>query len=205
MTKPLRIICLTRVCLLTVATLAQSTEPYHINDDVLGETADAYKLNHQEEKLDCVVNPAADRFADESTPGLRACTTLAVKQPMSYAQAKPDSRLVRFDDDHLYELVYAFNSASLSKDKYGLYYDQLRTFLTEKFGKPTATEDSDFADAKGAHLQNQTTTWKNEVSTIVLTKFSRDLSTTSLTFSLDSLEEDARHQIIMTRKHRSEI
>jgi hypothetical protein len=195
----------TCVCLLSIAALGQSAEPYHINNDVLGETADAYRLNHQDEKLDCVVNPAADRFADESTPGLRACTTLAVKQPMSYGPAKPDSRLVRFDDDQLYELVYAFNSSSISKEKYGLYYDQLRTALTEKFGKPTETQDSDFTDAKGAQLQNQTTTWKNGVSTIVLTKFSSDLYTTALMFSLDSLEEDARHQIIMTRKHRSEL
>src|SRR5271156_3314710 len=141
MMKPFHIF-LTYVCLVTVSALAQSAEPYHIDDDVLGETADAYKLNHQEEKLDCVVNPQADRFADESTPGLRACTTLAVKQLMSYGQSKPDSRLVRFDDDQLYELVYAFNSASLSKEKYGLYYDQLLTVLTKKFGKASETQDS---------------------------------------------------------------
>jgi hypothetical protein len=198
------------VCLIAAAALAQSSEPYHIKNDVLGETTDAYRLNHEEETQDCIVNPAADRFTDESTPGLKACTTLAVKQPMSYAEIKATSRLVRFDDDQLYELVYAFNSASVSsasvsKETYGLYYDQLRTALTEKFGKPTEVQDSDFAGLKGAHLQNQTATWKNDVSTISLTKFAGDLYTTTLTFSLDSLEEDARHQIIVTRKHRSEM
>jgi len=204
MMKPFYIF-LTYVCLVSVATVAQSAEPYHIDDDVLGETADTYKLNHQEEKLDCVVNPGADRFADESTPGLRACTTVAIKQPMSYAKSKPDSRLVRFDDDQLYELVFAFNSASLSKEKHGFYYDQLLTVLTEKFGRASETQDSDFTDPTGAHFQNQTTTWKNGISTIVLIKFSSDLYITTLTFSLDSLEEDARRQIIMTRKHRSEM
>jgi len=180
-------------------------EPYHIKDDALGETVYAYKLNHEEEGQDCIINPAADRFTDESTPGLKACTTLAVKQPMTYAEAKADSRLVRFDDDRLYEVVYSFKSASTSTDNYGLYYDQLKAAITEKFGKPAEVKNSDFTNLAGTHLQNQTATWKNGVSTIALTKFVGDFHTTTLTFSLDSLEEDARHQIAVTRKHKSEM
>ncbi len=187
-----------------VSTAQDVVEPYHIQSDVLGETIDTYKLNHEEEKQDCIVNPAADRFVDESTPGLKACTTLAVKQPMSYGDLKADSRLVRFDDGRLYEVVFAFNSASASKENYGLYYDPLRVALTEKFGKPTEVVGSGSANPAGAQLQNQTTTWKNGVSTISLKKFVGDLYTTVLTFSLDSLEEDARHQIVMTRQHRSD-
>ena len=109
------------------------------------------------------------------------------------------------DDRRLYEVVYTFNSASVSKDIYGLYYDRLRIALTEKFGKPTEVEDSDSANPKGAHSQNLTATWKNGISTISLKKFGGDLYTTVITFSLDSLEEDARHQILVTRQHRSDM
>jgi len=181
-----------------------AAEPYQIQTDVLGETIDAYRLNHQEEAQDCIVNPAADRFADDSTPGLKACTTLGVKQPITYGDVKAESRLVRFDDNRLYEVVYVFKSASASKEAYGPYYDQLRVALTDKFGKPTEVHDSDIASRTGAHLQNQTALWKNGVSTISLKKFEGDLYTTVITFSLDSLEEDARHQVLVTRQHRSE-
>jgi hypothetical protein len=183
----------------------QQPAPYQIQTDVLGETAYSYKMNHEDESQDCIVNPAADRFTDDSTPGLKTCTTYGVKQPMAYAGTAADSRQVRFDDDRLYEVVYSFKSASGGKEAHGHYYDQLLATLTEKFGKPTETHDSEFANQTGSHLQNQTSTWKNGVSTIVLAKFVGNLSTTELTFSLDSLEEDARQQIVATRKHRSEM
>jgi hypothetical protein len=191
---------------ISAASSAQNAaEPYPVQTDVLGETIDAYRLNHQDEKQDCIVNPAADRFAEESTPGLKACTTLAVKQPMTFGDVKVQSRLVRFDDGRLYEAVYTFNSASVSKESYGLYYEQLKTALTTNFGKPSEVQDSNSATPAGTPLQNQTSTWKNGVSTISIKKFVGDLYTTAITFSLDSLEEDARHQIQVTTQHRSEM
>lgn len=202
MKNKLAIAVLLGMCAVSAA--QDAAEPYEVQTDALGETIDAYRLNHQDEKQDCIVNPAADRFAEESTPGLKSCTTLAVKQPMTYAGVKVQSRLVRFDDGRLYEVVYTFNSASVSKESYGLYYDQLKTALTAKFGKPAEVQDSNSATPAGAPLQNQTATWKNGVSTISIKKLVGDLYTTTIAFSLDSLEEDARHQIQVTTQHRSD-
>jgi len=193
------------VFLLTAFAFAQSAEPYTIDSDVLGETSDTYRLNHEDERQDCIVNPGADRFTDESTPGLKACTTSGIKQPMTFAGVKVESRLVRFDDEKLYEMVYRFNSASVSKEAYGVYYDQLRAALIEKYGKPAEEQHMDSADAGDSHSRNETATWKNGLTTIVLKKFVGDRYTTTITFSLDKLEEDARHQIEVTRQHRSEM
>jgi hypothetical protein len=199
------IISLTIVAVVLFCAGQEAAEPYHIKADVLGETIEAYKQNHRDEKQDCIVNPAADRFPDKSTPGLYACTTLAAEQPMTYAEAKVDSRSVHFDDGRLYEVVYTFDSSWISKDMYGMYYMQLQMALTDKFGKPAEVRESDFANLTGAHLQNQTATWKNGVSSISLTKFVGGLYTTMLTFSSDALEEDARRKIVSARKPKSDM
>jgi len=201
MTKPAwHPVILLLCCLASPLALAQGAEPYHIKADVLGETVETWKQNHQDEKQDCIVNSASDRFPDKSTPGLYGCLTLGSRQPMSYAEAKVGSRSVHFDDGRLYEVQYTLDSSWIAKDMYGMYYTILLAALTDKFGKPTQLEDSDFANLTGGHVPNQVATWKNGVSTIRLTKMVGDLYTTMLTFSLDSLEQDAISKTVAARK-----
>jgi hypothetical protein len=190
---------------LCAASLAQdAVEPYYIKTDVLGETIETYKQNHQNEKQDCVINPAAGAFHNELAPGLQSCVTLGTQQPMTYAEAQVKSRQVSFDDGKLYELVYVFDSAWITKESYGMYYDILLIGLTDKFGKPKL-EDSDFPTLTGSNVKNQTATWNNGVSTIRLHKFLGNPYTSILTFSLDNLREDARHKMLAAKKPKSDM
>jgi hypothetical protein len=88
---------------------------------------------------------------------------------------------------------------------YGMYYMILLNALTNKFGKPTEIRTADFANLTGGHVPNHTATWKNGVSTIVLAELVGDLYTTMLTFSLDTLENDARSKAVAAAKSKSDM
>jgi hypothetical protein len=149
-------------CLAFAASLAQSPEPYHVKDDVLGETVAAYRRNHQNER-DCVLRK---ELRSALAPSVQTCTTLAMYQQMTYGNHPVWGRKVAFDDGKLYSIYMTFSSDT---------YDRMLGLLTEKFGAPAST-------------RSETAVWTNGVSTIML---AGEPKAVTITFSLDALQRDA--------------
>lgn len=156
--------------------LGQSTEPYRIKADVLGETVAAYEQNHQSEQ-DCALRHMVYPYF---LPSLEGCTTSAPK--MSYAHHRVLSRHVSFDDGRLYSLRMDFSGGT---------FDQLFAWLSESFGAPFRIE-TDLAQ------------WGDGTSTITLKgePTNAEPTTIGLTFSLDALERDAEQKRFLARQNR---
>jgi hypothetical protein len=126
-------------CAVSRLALAQgAAEPYHVKDDVLGETVAAYRQNHRDEH-NCVLKK-------ELAPSVQGCTTYYAFQPMTYANQPVLARKADFDDGQLYSVHMRFSSDT---------YDRMLGLLTQKFGAPAST-------------RRETAVWTNGVSTITL-------------------------------------
>jgi hypothetical protein len=162
--------------------LGQSTEPYRIKTDMLGETVVAYKHNHRNEQ-DCAVRGKLLHLVYPYVlPSLESCTTSAMDQKMSYAHHLVLSRGVRFDDGRLYSLRMDFSGDT---------FDQLFASLSQNFGAPVRVETN-------------LAQWGDGTSTITLKgePTNGEPTAISLTFSLDELQRDAEQKRFVALQNR---
>jgi hypothetical protein len=162
--------------------LGQSTEPYRIKGDLLGETVAAYQQNHRNED-DCAVRGGLrTQVYPYVLPSLEGCTTSGKFQEMSYAHHRVLSRRVSFDDGRLYSLRMDFSGDT---------FDQLFAWLSQNFGAPF-------------RIETNLVQWGDGTSTITLKRepTNEDPTTIGLTFSLDALERDAEQKRFLARQNR---
>lgn len=160
-------------------------EPYHIKQDVLGETLDEYKANHADEKGDCVFATGSLGLHDRSE-GVQVCVTLARKQTMTYASVAIDGRMEEFVGGRLESLTMSFKEGD---------YDSLKAALTDKFGKPSKVSSKAVQNRMGAQFINESSLWINGIATIGLDHYGRDLDHATLIFGLDALADDAHRKM----------
>jgi hypothetical protein len=158
--------------------LGQSTEPYRIKGDLLGETVAAYQQNHRNEH-DCALRHMVYPYF---LPSLEGCTASGEFQEMSYAHHRVLSRRVSFDAGRLYSLRMDFSGDA---------FDQLFAWLSQNFGAPFRIE---------ANLAQ----WGDGTSTITLKgePTNAEPTTIGLTFSLDALERDAEQRRFLAGQNR---
>ena len=175
----MRRLCILSLCFaIAPSVLGQSAEPYHIKDDVLGETVAAYKQNHRNEQHDCVIRK---ELRSKLAPSVQTCQTLDMYQPMTYANQPLLGREVSFDDGKLYSVYMIFSSDT---------YDRMLGLLTQNFGA-------------AAIMHSTTAIWTNGVSAIIL---GGEPKAVTIAFSLDALRRDAEQkQAAETKKRKPDM
>jgi hypothetical protein len=111
---------------------------------------------------------------------------------LSLASANMDREQVEFSHERLYLLAYYFKQASFSL---------IQAAFTQKFGAPTNTTQESVQNKLGAQFTRTTMTWKNGVSTIVLSEMSGDdLSKSQVVLVFDEIFREVQklHDIKVT-------
>jgi hypothetical protein len=175
-----------------VGALAQRLpEPYHIKDDMLGESLAAYRqINARplpplgglvtsaayHPTTDCALAEDGTGLKDEGT-GVLSCVTPGPDE--TYAGMAMHYKFVSFYSGRLYLVRYAFGR--------GRYAAMLQA-ITQKLGAPAARTARDVENGFGTQVKRETVTWSNGVSTVTLTESSADdLETSVLEFTQDDL------------------
>ena len=177
----------------TPAPTAQSPEPYHIKNDILGESISVYRQNNPE----CSDKDPISKLANFSQ--LKAtgkwggtCMTLGFDPELppgqsthiTYAEISMKMKTATFSEDHFTLLMFTAKHRD---------YDLLRDNLIAKFGEPTSRATEDVQNRMGAHFVGELLTWDNSVSSIHLEEYSGDLDSSSLVFALDDYLKQQKH------------
>jgi len=118
---------------------------------------------------------------------------------LSLANANMDREQVEFSKQRLYFVAYYFNQDS---------FPLLQIAFTQKFGAPTGTTQDVVQNKLGAQFTRSTLTWKNGVSTIVLSEMSAgDLTKSQVVMVLDDIYNAAlqRHDTEIVKAIQSDM
>jgi hypothetical protein len=167
------------------APTAQPPEPYHIQNDVLGEPISVYRQNNPECSDKDPINDSAN-FYQAKTTGKWSGTCVA----LSFDPKLPPGKSTRITNA---EISMKVKVASFSEDRWVLLiftakhpdYDFLRNNLIAKVGEPTSRATEDVQDRMRVHFVGELLTWDNGVSSIHLEEYGDDLDSSSLVFALD--------------------
>lgn len=153
-------------------------EPYHIKQDVLGESLSIYRQNNPK---DCTSRPDFSKEKSCVTPYEDFKADVALKlNPglLTYANVPVQTSVVIGYEDRLCLLEYRFDNGN---------FETLKTALIAKFGDPSSSTVEPVQNRMGATFSSHRLKWVNGVSTIVLDEFHGDLNTTAVTFIHDEL------------------
>jgi len=110
--------------------------------------------------------------------------TLIYPGSLSLASANIDREQVEFSHQRLYLVAYYFKQEA---------FPLIQAAFLQKFGAPTSTTQDPVQNKLGAQFTRTTMTWKNGVSTIVLSEMSgNDLSNSQVVMVLDEIYRDVQ-------------
>jgi hypothetical protein len=162
--------------LLSASALAQSSaspEPYHIKNDVLGESISAYLQNNP----DC---KGTAQISQTEIGGKWSGHCFAGKElgsaPSTYAGIPVKIKRVEFAEDCFVSLVLFVEHDN---------YPVLRDNLIAKFGEPTKRSSVDAQNKMGQGLTGAFLTWDNGVSSIRLSEHVGDMDLSAVSFAMD--------------------
>jgi len=179
------------IVMMTVAAFAQ--DPYHFEQDVLGESLTLYQQNNSE----CPT-------AKLKTDAVRRVQFCQVKpSTLTFGTAKVLERRVGFLHGRLYLVTMTFSHAD---------FNAVSLALSERFGQPAKARSTDQAvlitiaevmgskemtqeQRKNVPLHAQTKEWANGISTISLSEYDATdptFNTSTVSFTLDELIKEVR-------------
>jgi len=179
------------IVMMTVAAFAQ--DPYHFEQDVLGESLTLYQQNNSE----C-------QTAKLKTDAVRRVQFCQVKpSTLTFGTAKVLERRVGFLHGRLYLVTMTFSHAD---------FNAVSLALSERFGQPAKARSTDQAvlitiaevmgskemtqeQRKNVPLHAQTKEWANGISTISLSEYDATdptFNTSTVSFTLDELIKEVR-------------
>jgi len=179
------------IVMMTVAAFAQ--DPYHFEQDVLGESLTLYQQNNSE----CPT-------AKLKTDAVRRVQFCQVKpSTLTFGTAKVLERRVGFLHGRLYLVTMTFSHAD---------FNAVSLALSERFGQPAKARSTDQAvlitiaevmgskemtqeQRKNVPLHAQTKEWANGISTISLSEYDvtdPTFNTSTVSFTLDELIKEVR-------------
>jgi hypothetical protein len=179
------------VVMMTVAAFAQ--DPYHFEQDVLGESLTSYQQYNSE----C---PTA-KLKTDAVRRLQFCQVKP--STLTFGTAKVLEKRVGFLHERLYLVTMTFSHAD---------FNAVSLALSEKFGQPAKARSTDqavlitIAEAMGSKemtqeqrknvpLHAQTKEWANGISTISLSEYDATdptFNTSTVSFTLDELIKEVR-------------
>jgi hypothetical protein len=179
------------IAMMTVAAFAQ--DPYHFEQDVLGESLASYQQNNSE----C---PTA-KLKTDAVRRVQFCQ--AKPSTLTFATAKVLEKRVGFLRGRLYLVTMTFSHAD---------FNAVSLALSEKFGQPVKARSTDqavlitIAEVMGSkemtqeqrkHVPRsaQTKEWANGISTISLSEYDATdptFNTSTVSFTLDELIKEVR-------------
>jgi hypothetical protein len=167
------------------APTAQPPEPYHIQNDVLGEPISVNRQNNPECSDKDPVTESAN-FYQAKTTGKWGGTCAALSfdpnllhgksTRITYADIPVKMKVASFSEDRLVLLIFTGKHPD---------YDVVRTTVIKKFGEPTGRASEEVRNKMGGHFVGELLTWDNGVSSIHLEEYGEDLDSSSLVFALD--------------------
>jgi hypothetical protein len=169
------------------ASSAQPPEPYHIQNDVLGEPLSVYRKNNPECSDNDPVTESANFYQTKTTGKWGGtCAALSFDPKLlpgkstriGYADISMKMKVASFSEDRWVLLIFTAKHPD---------YDVVRNTVIKKFGEPTsrATEKVHNKNKMGGHFVGELLTWDNGVSSIHLEEYGEDLDSSSLVFALD--------------------
>jgi hypothetical protein len=163
---------------LCAASAAQNAaEPYHIKNDVLGESITAYRQNNPEcGEKDSLTGQPTFYHVKDSAKWSGSCMTMSQSAVITYATRQMKTKDATFSEDRFVHLMYVAHHSD---------YGSLRDNLIAKFGEPSTKTTQDVQNRMGAHFQGEVLLWDNGVSSILLQEYAGDLDSSSLVFALD--------------------
>jgi hypothetical protein len=179
------------IVMMTVAAFAQ--DPYHLKQDVLGESLASYQQNNSE----C---PTA-KLKTDAIRNIQFCQVRA--STLTFGRTKVLEKRVGFLHGRLYLVTMTFSHAD---------FNAVSLALSEKFGQPAKARSTDqavlitIAEVMGSKemtqeqrrnvpLNSQTKEWANGISTISLSEYDATdptFNTSTVSFTLDELINEVR-------------
>jgi PEGA domain len=148
----------------------EGVAPYDIKGVKLGALLTEWQ---QQNPNDCTRKLVPALLGAQNLNGPLSCLNTWAEQQTTYAGVPVESMQVSFYGQRLVSVSFSFGADA---------YETLRDALQEKFGKFASAATETYQNAFGATYSGAVVTWRNNVSTLVLSEISNDREHCGLNF-----------------------